>query len=369
MAFVVNRSSTVRVLAKAEISGANGVPGTNVTPASGSDDLLAFSNPNPFQVSTNIIDISANAYSGTFTGRAGVNGGQRAAINLEFLMMGPGDLTAATALAVNGFKSIDALLMSCGLLRTATNATGITYAPVSIATLEAFELGSGSPFSTSSPITGTGSCNLWVEYGGWTHKTQGMWGNVVFEGSPTTGLVARYTGVGNYNAPTALSLASGFTGGSAFQQPFLGVSGALTIYGDSAYTVVGHSFRFDVGTQISEIMDFNSSTGLRGFLVTGRRPSATLVVAAEAGGNSGSTNATHAELFAAMAAQTSVQWSCAVGSGTGKVCTFTIGRGRITNIQIGNDGGHRTYEVSIAPTGTHGDTTFSAQSEFQIALS
>lgn len=367
MAFIVNRSSTCRVLAKAELTSGAGVPGTNVTPVSGTDDLLAFSNPNPLQVGTSVTDITANAFAGTFTKRPGVNTGQRALINLEFLMMGPGQITGSLH-EVNGFKSIDALLMSCALLRTATTNSGITYVPVSIATLEAFEVSTASTFSTSTPFTGTGSCNIWVEYGGWTHKSQGVWGNVVFEGSPTTGLIARYSGIGNYNAPTALSLASGFTGGSAYQQPFLGVSGQLTIYGDSAYTVVGHSFRFDTGTQISDIMDFNSTTGLKGFMVTDRRPSATLTIAAEAGGNAGSTNATHAELFAAMTNQTNVAWSCAVGSGTGKVCTFTIGKGRITNIQVGNDSGHRTYEITIVPSGQGGDGTFTNQGEFQISI-
>lgn len=373
MAFVVNRSSTVRVLAKAELTAGAGVAGTNVTPAAGTDDLLAFTNANPVQVGTSVTDIMANAFSGTFTPRPGVNTGQRSLFNIEFLMMGPGTLAGA-AHATNGFASIDALLMSCALLRTTTSTTSIVYAPVAIGsattanTLEAFEMGTASMFSTTSPYTGTGSCNIWVELGGWTHKSQGVWGNIVFEGTPSTGLVARYTGTGNYNAPTATSLASGFTGGSANQGAFLSATGALTIYGDSAYTVVGHSFRFDVGTQIAEIMDFNNATGLKGFLVTGRRPSATLIIAAEAGGNSGSTNATHAELYTAMANQTSVAWQCVVGTGTGKACTFAIPTGRITNIQMGNESGHRTYEITIVPTGQAGTGTFTAQSEFTITI-
>lgn len=366
MAFVVNRSSTVRVLAKAEINGANGTPGVDMTPVTATNDLLAFTNPNPVQVGTSVTNIMENAFSGTFTQRPGVNTGQRSLFNLEFLMMGPGSLSS-TPTGINGFASIDALLMSCGLFRTWTTGVGITYYPVSIATLEAFELGSGSPFTSN--VTATGSCNIYVELGGWLHKSFGVWGNVVFEGTPTTGLVARYTGSGTYNAPAAASLASGFTGGSAYQSPFLGVTGSLTIYNvGSAYTVVGHSFRFDTGTQVAEIMDFNNASGLKGFLVTGRRPSATLTIAAEAGGNS--PNVTHAQLYAALAAQTSVAWTCVVGSGsgTGRVCTFTIPTGRITNIQMGNEAGHRTYEITIVPTGQSGAGAWNAQTEFNISI-
>ena len=183
-------------------------------------------------------------------------------------------------------------------------------------------------------------------------------------------MIARYTGVGNYNAPTATSLASSFTGGSVFQRPFLNVTGQLTIYGSAAYTVVGHSFRFDAGTQIQDVMDFNTATGLKSFLVTGRRPSATLVIADEAGGNAGNITGDRAELFAAMNAQTNVAWSCAVGSASGEICTFSIPYGRIVNIQSGNESGHRTLELTITPTGLSGATpaVFTNESEFLISI-
>lgn len=377
MAFVVNRSQVTKVCVKREIDTGLGVQGTMQTPTGGTDDLLAFTNANPLLPQFAYFDALENAFTGTLSLPAGVTTTRTVNVNLEFLMQGHG--SAAADWTVNGYKSIDALLCSCGLYRTKYPAAvppNLTYAPATIAQMEAYELGAASVIAgNGADTTSIGACTVWCEVNGFLIKTSGVMGNIVFEGSPTTGLIARYSGVGLYDAttyPVATGTIANFTGGTSRHAPFLNAGASFTGTGfASGYTAVVHSLRFDLGTQNQGVTDINSASGLKNYYTMRRRPIITATIAMESGANTSAAvnTATLAEWYTAMKEQTLVASVFTVkGSGSGNYITFNAPKGRVIGLSPGVDGARRTLEITILCTGANSSNVVADTSEFSIVV-
>lgn len=304
----------------------------STTPAGGTDDLLTTGNPVKF--TPNVSRIRLESHGDSFTKRKGITAARYWDIALQFYMQGSG--TAGDAV-VNGFASISALLRAAAMT-FADGASDLTYTPSTIATLE--------------------KCEIWGENNGLLHKALNCVGNIVLEGDPNGGLLATWTGRGDYAEPTIASI-SGFTGGTDRSQAFLNIGGTITPSGGSAYTPVITGFRFDRGVDVRQIPDANSATGIKEAFVANARPTMTLDIAID---KDGSANLTYPNIYAHLMASTVHDFEFTHGSGTGKEITFAATEAELTGFSLRDADGY------LAGTLAYDVTHSTDEGEFSIVI-
>lgn len=231
-----------------------------------------------------------------------------------------------------------ALLRACALSETISTSASVIYQP------------------TSSVFT-SASSYVWAD--GLRHKVLGLFGTVVFEGKAGEGIMLSFDMKGNYAEPTDVAIPSATY---PSDNKVLVQNEALTITpaGSSAYTPIVRSFRFDVGNQIIERRDMNSSRGLYGLWITDRQPTLELVVEVDTKANfnpwgdmsneSTGVNKLHKVIFTHGSTPNSVR--------------FTFRELQLTNVQYQDDQGIRTYNLSYNITSQADNDDFKIETSF-----
>lgn len=344
MAFTVNRGRILKIGVKLETT-----EGSDPTPAGGTDDLLAFTNMNP--VEQQMDSIRLEALAGTLTKPIGIAGPQTQPVNFEFLQQPSG---SAGVSAVNGYAAIAAMWLASGHSETIVGATSLTYAPSTITQL--------ATFSAVSPRCG--SMTAYVEADGLLMKSSGIWGNMTLTGRPDGGLVAQFSGLGGYTAPSIATYAN-YAIPANRARAFIGTGLTVTRNGGSAYTPVLKEFRFDGGASTERITDANSSTGLKAILFADRRARVGITIAAD---KDGSAALTFTNFHADRIAKVPHKISSAFGTtGAGSVMTFAAPSGAVSatngleldTIRWGTDGAHRTLIIDYLCSSTTNEGEYS----------
>jgi hypothetical protein len=321
MAYTPSRERPTYVVAKKETT-----EGTDAAPVGGTDDLISINAPNPMQAQFD--QVQYRPHSVSFTQRKDLTTVELWQFDTEFWMCGSASNGVS---AVNGFAAQEALLLAAGNQETIVAATSLTFQPATIAQLGAF--------SAVSPKCG--SATVWASDGTYLRKAPGAWGNMVITGAPTTGVVAKFTGMGKYNAPTAAGI-GGWVGDALTRPVFKGVTATITPAGGSAYIPVLKSFTFDMGADIQRVTDANATTGLNRILYADRLPTLEVVIGLD---DDTASNLTYINLLANWDAGTTHALTWKAGVGAGNVMTFTFPQAQIKSVADGIDTGLRTATI------------------------
>lgn len=302
----------------------------STTPTGGTDDLLTSGNPIKFQPNVSFINI--RQHSNSFTKRVGIPARRFWDIALQFYMQGSG---GAGTIAINGYAAIDALLRSTGMAVAASAGT-ITYTPA------------------TPTVAGTAKCEIWAENDGLLHKAQNSQGNITFEGVPTDGLRATWTGRGDYATPTVASI-SGFSGGTDRSEPFLNIAGTIISSTSGTVTPVVSRLTWDRGVQLGQVDDANSSTGLKENFIRDASPTMTLVIAAD----KDTGIITYDEWYTDWLNKTTHNVVFTQGTATANRCKFSAPQAQITRLSRSEGDGYLLMTVEYALTHTTNETEWS----------
>jgi len=302
----------------------------STTPTGGTDDLLTSGNPVKFQPNVSFINI--RHHSNSFTKRVGIPARRFWDIAMQFYMQGSG---AGGTVAINGYAAIDALMRSAAMSMAAASGT-ITYTPATIT------------------VAGTAKCEIWNENDGLLHKAQNCQGNIVFEGVPTDGMRATWTGRGDYQVPTVATI-SGFTGGTDRSEAFLNIAGTIISSSSGTITPVISRLTWDRGIQLGQVDDANSSTGLRENFVRDASPTMTLVMAADK--DTGGLQ--YDEFYADWLNKATHNIVFTQGTATGGRIRFTAAQAQITRLSRSEGDGYLLLTSEYALTHTTNETEFS----------
>lgn len=325
MAYTASRERIAPVYVKSQVNygDVNAAPGAD-------DSLLTVDSPNVTSVSFDMIPY--RPHSASLTRQLDLVGPQMANVALSFWMAGSG---TAGSTNVNGFRSIAALWRASGAFETIANNVSITYTPASIAQMRA-----ANPSATT-----TGPANVWAEMDGALHKVNGVHGNMRMTGSPRSGVVCSFTGMGFYAAPT-LSTIGTFTPGSLSYPLFRANNTSCTVAaGATTWAPVLQSFTFDTGADVQRIESANASTGIQEHIFVDRNPTLELTFAMTTAAGS-TTVLSYADLHAHWAARTTHNVVIRFGAGTGGQCTLAAPKAQIVNLSPGVTNGVRTMTVS-----------------------
>lgn len=343
MSYTPSRERIAPVLVKAE-----SIEGTEATSMSGSSDaLLTVDSPNVASPSFDLIPY--RPHSATLTRPKDLIGPQMTNVSLSFWMAGSGQ---AASRAVAGFDAIAALWTAAGARLTASSGTTLTFSPATIAQL--------GTISNSSPWAGPAT--IQAEMNGVLHKTTGVRGNMRMTGSPRSGVVCTFTGMGFYFLPT-IGTISGFVPPSLTYPIMRGANVATITEGSKVFAPVLQSFTFDTGSDTQRIESINAETGIARHITIDRNPTLELTIAmttaAEANGAAGTGVIGYPGFFSNWSGTTTHAVSITFGTGTGRVCTLSVPFGQITNITHGVTNGVRTMTIAYKCTNATADAEWS----------
>jgi hypothetical protein len=231
--------------------------------------------------------------------------------------------TAGTADTPRG-----ALLMACGLSQVASAGVSVTYAPIS-----------AKPTGFSSPAKTVTAC---FQVDGLQYRLTGCVGNVKFKMKAGMIVMLDISLKGKYEVPSDVALTAP-TYSAAAEQIFQSSSFSF----DSVSTFVIDTLEIDFGNEVVEKPSSLATTGLGGFLLTGRAPVGSmdpeLVLVATYNFLAKQVTATPAAL------------SFVVGAGAGNINTITIPKAQITGVDFGERNGIAIANCKLAFSQTTGD--------------
>lgn len=243
------------------------------------------------------------------------------------------DLTFKTELKGSGtagtaYAPLDACIQACGFTSTPSAGVSVTYAPTSAA--------------ASANFYGPGkSATFEVYMDGIKHVMAGALGNMKIVAEVNKYAYCEFTFKGIYAAP---SDASAPTQTYLAQKPAVVVSASLSLAGLSA---VATKFEVDMGNEVVERPSLSASTGLLGFIISGRKPVGSCDPEAE-------TIATH-PFWANILASTEASSSLVVGATAGNIVTITLPKTQYTDAPYGDRNGILTFEVGLQFNQNSGD--------------
>ena len=147
---------------------------------------------------------------------------------------------------------IGCLLQACGLGETVSGGTSVTYAPVS---------------------SGHGSVTIWLYKDGRLHKMTGCRGSFKLSMPAGKEIMAEFTLMGRYAAPTNVSLATPTFESTVTLPP---ICKSTTFQYDSKSTLVVGTFELDAAMNVVKRMSLNDANAIAGFEITDRKPKVTI---------------------------------------------------------------------------------------------
>lgn len=243
------------------------------------------------------------------------------------------DVTLKTELKGSGtagtvYAPLDALIQACGFTSTPSAGVSVTYAPTSAA--------------ASSNFFGPGkSCTLEIYKDGIKHVVAGAMGNMKIVAEVTKYGYCEFTLKGVYAAPTD---ASAGTQTYLAQKPAVVVGASLSLAGLSA---IATKFEIDCGNEVVERPDLSAATGLKGFMISARKPVGSCDPEAE-------TIATH-PFWANILASTEASSSLVIGATAGNIVTITLPKTQYVDAPYGDRNSILTFDVSLQFNQNTGD--------------
>ena len=243
------------------------------------------------------------------------------------------DLTFKTELKGSGtagtiYAPLDACIQACGFTSTASAGVSVTYAPTSAA--------------ASANFYGPGkSATFEIYKDGIKHVVAGALGNMKIVAEVNKYAYCEFTFKGVYAAPS--DTAVGTTTYLA-QKPAVVVSASLSLAGLSA---IATKFEIDMGNEVVERPSLSASTGLLGFIISGRKPVGSCDPEAE-------TIASH-PFWANILASTEASSSLVVGATAGNIVTITLPKTQYTDAPYGDRNGILTFDVALQFNQNSGD--------------
>lgn len=309
MAYQLSRRTVV--LAKAESTS-----GVDASPSASTDAMLLFGNMNPFSLDTKIV--TKDVVRDSLTQQKDLVGRQLANLKLDTVLMSRG--TSA------GAPFFDPLIKACGFTvasgGTAAQSSSWIYTPVS------------SSFTTST---------IYTYLDGLLTKSLGCLGTMSLSMTAGEAPDLSFTLQGTYGNPTATALPT-----PTYPTDTKGMvqSAALSIGAyNAAAGLVARSISLDWGASNSERGDVNSTYGFKGLALTSRTPTLTIVCECEDNIDKDFyTYLNSTQVAAADGSMDNITWSH--GDGTQSKINFSVPAPMLTGVELGDDGGIRTYTLS-----------------------
>lgn len=223
------------------------------------------------------------------------------------------------------------ILRACGVKEVANSSSSVVYTPVS------------QNFSSATAYVYADSIR---------HLITGLYGTAVIEGRAGEGIEVSFDMKGKYYDPSEAAIPSSIV--YPLDKKAIVESESLTISSFTGAPIV-RSFRFDLGTEVIERGDMNSTDGLYGLWITDRKPTLELVIEVE--------NALTSTFnpFTRLNAQPVVTDAIAFthGPSAGNLCTFSFPFAQLRSVNYQDDQGIRTYQLQYSLTSTTDDGEWS----------
>lgn len=211
-------------------------------------------------------------------------------------------------------------LVACGFAETVSAGSSVTYQPADTgflsATLYFYEQ------------QDTGDCRL--------HKITGARGDVTLNMESGKFGTLEFKFQGAYNEPTEVSDPNAPT----FETTLPPIIESSTFTLNSVNTLIAQAVKISMNNEVVKHDDLNSPSGLKGFLITGRKPSGTM--------NPESVLAATHDFYGDWADATARALSIVVGSASGNKITITAPKLVIEKLGSGDRAGIRTEDVQFA---------------------
>lgn len=265
--------------------------------------------------------IERNYYRSSFSPLASISGKRNFDITFKTELKGSG--TAGTAYAPLG-----AGLIASGMVQTVSTGTSVTYAPTSAASGTGF-YGAGN------------SATIEIFMDGVKHIAAGCLGSWKLSGEAAKIGMVEFTFKGVYATPADVAFPTQTYNSTL---PPILVSSALSVQSLSA---ICSKFELDYAAEVSERVDTRSSTGLLGFLITGRNPSGSFDPEFE-------SVATH-DFFTKLLTNTEGAFTIAFGGTAGNIVTIAGSKAQYNPFKYGDRNGIRTLDVPLRFNQSSGD--------------
>jgi hypothetical protein len=289
------------------------VPGVPPTFSNSLDALICYENQNPINVETNFLDIVP--LRATFTKSKGIVGRQLVKFNPVTYVQGPEALGSGTP------WRFGRLLRACGMLETINGTSSIVYTPRS---------------------SGFESVAFEVYADGYKHVVTDAFGTFTMEANAAEGMKCTFDMTGIYAAPTVAAIP---TLTYETQKAVSFVSASATIAG---VTIVLKSFRLTYGGVVSERLDANAASGLKGLIVTDRNPTVEMVV---------EVDTALRNYFADLTAATTLALNWQIGTVSGNRVQFQVPEAQLTQIPYGDSNSIRTHNMTFRVQSATDDAT------------
>lgn len=263
------------------------------------DAILLYTNMNPVATDTRMIDIVPLRES--MTKLKSIVGRQLARFTGVTFLQG--------AAAGTPWR-FGPLLRACGLKETVNAASSVVYDPRS------------SSFESVA-------MNFWLD--GFKHIVTGAYGTFTMEAAAGEGVQVTWDVTGLYTEPTVDAIP---TQTLETIQPVTFESAAGWIAGQG---VIIKSFRFTMGTVVSERPDANSANALKGLRITDRDPRLDITV---------EVDTDFRNYFADLNAATTHSVSFQLGTASGNRMVFEAGQAQVLSMPYGENAGLRTFDLS-----------------------
>lgn len=263
------------------------------------------------QITPSVEMLERNYYRDSLDTIASVAGKRLYDISFKTELKGSG--TAGTAYAPLG-----ALIQACGFLET-DGASDVTYAPTSAAVTNFFGPGK--------------SVTIEIYKDGIKHVAAGCLGNMKIAAEVNKYAYCEFSMKGVYAAPTD---ATAGTQTYLAQKPAVVVGATLSLAGLSA---VASKLEIDCGNDVIERPDLSAATGLKGFMISGRKPVGSCDPEME-------TIAAH-PFWANLLAGTEASTSIVIGATAGNIVTITLPKTQYTAAPYGDRNGILTFDLGL----------------------
>lgn len=286
--------------------------GTDPTPTAADDAILAI---NP-QIKETFTPLERNINISTFSNYPSLSGIRFAELSFQVELKGSG--SAGTS------PRLGKLLRACGMDETVISATSVTYTPAS---------------------SGHESATIYNYIDGRRHILSGAYGSFKLTAKSGELAMLEFTFQGLYTAPTATAIVSG-----TYESTTPPVCKSCSFQYNSKSTLIVDTVELDLGNQIVQRPSLNSSTGLEGFIITGRKP--TLMIDPE-------TTIETSYAFRDDVESNQRQVSYQIGSSAGNICTVTVPKFNITSVEYSDRDGVSIEQLSGECTKDSGDDEIS----------
>lgn len=277
------------------------VPGTpESTFSAATDTMLLFNELNPVQPDTKIVEL--NPVRASFTKNKQLVGRALHMFKPVTVIMGSG---------TGGTKPfMSPLLKACALNEQVGFAAGssyVAYTPIS---------------------TGISTCTAWVYRHDILHKVGSSVGTCVMDGRAGEGNLMTFDMKGLYSAVQTATQPTSIT--YPTDRKVLIENEQFNIAGLGAGVAIVQALRLDLGVQIVERPDYSSAKGLKGLVVTDRKPTINLTMEAE-------SNLTTHDWWQDIQAANDIDMSWQHGATAGNIIVTTINDAQFTRGQYGEN--------------------------------